>query len=56
MTPQDALSLINQTIRQINTTADNHDLLKEAVGTLARMILESKQDEKDAGGEEEPDV
>ena len=42
MTPQDALALINRTIRQVNTTADNHDLLEEAVGTLAKAIIKSR--------------
>lgn len=44
MTPQEALSLINQTLRQVNTTADNHDLLREAVQTLGQVVNQLSQD------------
>lgn len=38
MEPKEALTVINQTLRQVNTTADNHDLLREAVQTLAGVV------------------
>ncbi len=56
MTPQDALALINRTLRQVNTTADNHDLLREAVGTLAQLVMQSSQDEpEDSPPADDPD-
>ena len=56
MTPQEALSLINQTLRQVNTTADNHDLLREAVQTLAKLVAEpvSPEASRDGATEEVP--
>ena len=56
MTPQEAVSLINQTLRQVNTTADNHDLLREAVQTLAKLVAEpvSPEPSRDGATEEVP--
>ncbi len=44
MTPQEALTIINQALRAVNTNADNHDLFKEAAQTLAKVVNQVSQD------------
>ena len=56
MTSQEALNIVNQTRLQLSTTGEAHDVLREAVQTLAKMVAESVSPEpsRDGATEEVP--